>query len=112
MASTVISRTGKQEKLIEAIQANWKAEMQGFVTYSYLADRARDPNTRRALRGIAAAEKHHADLWADRLHTLDAEVPAFEQRPDERVIEAQQTGGMASRYRSLGNSAVSTLCSA
>ncbi len=95
MATGVMTRTSKEGQLIEAIQANWKAEMQGFVTYSFLAERAKDQNTRRALRGIAAAEKHHADLWADRLHALGAEVPHFDQRPNEDVVRAQETGGFA-----------------
>src|SRR5579875_2683575 len=95
MGSSVVSRTSKEEKLVEAVQANWKAEMQGFATYSRLAEMAKDGNTRRALRGIAAAEKHHADLWADRLHALGAEVPHFNQQPDQRVIEAQEKGGFA-----------------
>src|ERR1700684_2732548 len=95
MSASVMTRTSKEEKLIEAIQANWKAEMQGFVTYSHLAERAKDQNTRRALRGIAAAEKHHADMWADRLHALGAEVPHFDQRPDEDVMRAQEAGGFA-----------------
>ena len=88
-------KISKQEQLIEAVQANWQAEMQGFATYSHLAERARDPNTRRALRGIASAEKHHADLWADRLHALGADVPHFDQRPDPKVLEAQKNGGFA-----------------
>ena len=95
MASGVMSRTAKEGKLVEAIQSNWKTEMQGFVTYSHLAEQAKDPNTRRALRGIAAAEKHHADLWADRLHALGADIPQIELRPDEDVLKAQQSGGFA-----------------
>lgn len=95
MPPGTLARTAKEEKLIDAIQSNWKTEMQGFVTYSHLAERAKDANTRRALRGIAAAEKHHADLWADRLHALGAEVPHFDQRPDEDVLQAQEKGGFA-----------------
>ena len=93
--SSVVGHTAKEQKLVEAIQSNWKTEMQGFATYSHLAERAKDPNTRRALRGIAAAEKHHADLWADRLHALGAEVPAFDPKPDEDVLRAEQEGGFA-----------------
>ncbi len=94
-ASGVVGRTAKDEKLVRAIQSNWKTEMQGFATYSHLAERAKDPNTRRALRGIAAAEKHHADLWADRLHAMGANVPEFEHKPDEDVLRAEQEGGFA-----------------
>ena len=65
-------------KLVETLQANWKAEMRGFYLYSQLAEREPDGGRRRALRGLATAEKHHADLWADRLHALQSEVPYFE----------------------------------
>ena len=95
MQSSERRRIPPREQLIEAIQANWKTEMQGFATYSELAERSGEAATRRALRGIAAAEKHHADLWADRLHDLGAEVPPFEPRPDPRVLEAEETGGFA-----------------
>ena len=71
-------RPQASEKVVEALQANWKAEMRGFYTYSHLAEREADPSTRRTLRGLATAEKHHADLWADRLHALGASVPRFQ----------------------------------
>lgn len=93
MAIAAPSRTAREHTLIEALQANWRAEMQGFVTYGHLAERGGDADTRRVLRGIAAAEKHHADLWADRLHALGADVPSFDQRPDEKVLRAQEEGG-------------------
>jgi VIT1/CCC1 family predicted Fe2+/Mn2+ transporter/rubrerythrin len=68
----------KSASLIQALQANWSAEMAGFYTYSHLAERQTDAGRRGALRRLAAAEKHHADLWAERLHALRAEVPAFQ----------------------------------
>jgi hypothetical protein len=39
--------------------------MAGFHTYSALAKGEADPHRRNALRGLATAEKHHAELWAD-----------------------------------------------
>lgn len=90
-----MARPAGKAGLTEALQANWRAEMKGFLTYGALAERAKDTHTRKALRGIAAAEKHHADLWADRLHALGAEVPAMDLRPDEAVLAAQAKGGFA-----------------
>ena len=77
--------TATQTKLAETLQANWEAEMRGFYTYSHLAERESDPQRRRSLRGLASAEKHHADLWADRLHALGSEVPRFQPRKEDEV---------------------------
>ncbi len=66
-----------QTRLVDTLQANWNAEMRGFYLYSRLAEKEPDHGRRRSLRGLATAEKHHADLWADRLHTLGSEVPHF-----------------------------------
>jgi VIT1/CCC1 family predicted Fe2+/Mn2+ transporter/bacterioferritin (cytochrome b1) len=93
-------RPAKEQELIGALQGNWEAEMQGFVSYSYLAEREADQATRRALRGIASAEKHHADLWADRLHALGAEVPRFDHVRAQQAAQDFEAGPGAV-YRSL-----------
>jgi VIT1/CCC1 family predicted Fe2+/Mn2+ transporter len=69
----------QQQKLLDALQANWKAECRGFFIYSHLADREAEASARRDLRALAAAEKHHADLWADRLHALGGTVPSMDE---------------------------------
>jgi Mn-containing catalase len=61
---------GETKKLLAALEANWQAEMEGFHTYSALAKDEADPHRRNALRGLATAEKHHADLWAGRIKEL------------------------------------------
>ncbi len=77
-----------QSKLVETLQANWEAEMRGFYTYSHLAEKESDQQRRRSLRGLASAEKHHADLWADRLHALGSEVPRFQPPKDDEVPDS------------------------
>lgn len=67
-----------QQKLIEAITSNWEAEMRGFHTYNTLSQSERDPQRRRILRGLALAEKHHAELWEERLSGLGARVPVYD----------------------------------
>jgi vacuolar iron transporter family protein len=62
--------SGETKKLLAALEANWQAEMEGFHTYSALAKDEADPHRRNALRGLATAEKHHADLWAGRIKEL------------------------------------------
>jgi VIT1/CCC1 family predicted Fe2+/Mn2+ transporter len=62
------------KRLLAALEANWRAEMEGHHTYSALAKRETDPQRRNALRGLAAAEKHHAGLWAGRILELGGQV--------------------------------------
>ena len=49
------------KNILDALKANWQAEMEGFHTYTALSNREADPHRRNALRGLAMAEKHHAD---------------------------------------------------
>jgi Mn-containing catalase len=58
------------KRLLAALEANWQAEMEGFHTYTALSKSEPDPHRRNALRGLATAEKHHADLWAGRIKSL------------------------------------------
>ena len=62
------------KRLLAALNENWQAEMEGFSTYSALAKNESDPHHRNALRGLATAEKHHADLWAERIKALSPEI--------------------------------------
>jgi VIT1/CCC1 family predicted Fe2+/Mn2+ transporter/rubrerythrin len=64
-------------RLLAALEANWQAEMVGHYTYSALAKREDDPQRRNALRGLAAAEEHHADLWAGRILELGGQAPQY-----------------------------------
>jgi vacuolar iron transporter family protein len=64
-------------KLLGALAANWQAEMEGFYTYSTLAKKETDPHRRNALRGLATAEKHHADRWAGRIRELGGPEPDY-----------------------------------
>src|SRR5271163_1159301 len=65
------------KRLLAALEANWQAEMEGHHTYSALAKREADPQRRNALRGLAAAEKHHAGLWTGRILELGGQVPQY-----------------------------------
>jgi len=66
------------QKLIEAISANWQAEMRGYHTYDTLAQKEHDPQRRRTLRTLARDEKHHAELWGSRLPALGASIPRYD----------------------------------
>lgn len=67
----------KISRLIEALEGNWQAEMTGFHTYSALAQREPDPQRRAALRSLAHAEKHHAELWENRIQALEGTPPIY-----------------------------------
>lgn len=70
--------TRDTERLIEALSNNWEAEIRGYRTYSALAQQESDPQRRRTLRNLALAEKHHAELWEERLKELGAPVPTYQ----------------------------------
>jgi VIT1/CCC1 family predicted Fe2+/Mn2+ transporter len=65
------------QKIVDAIAANWQAEMRGFHTYNTLSLQESDPHRRRTLRNLALAEKHHAELWQSRLTALGAPEPTY-----------------------------------
>jgi vacuolar iron transporter family protein len=67
----------KISRLVQTLEGNWQAEMSGFYTYSTLAQRELDPQRRVALRGLANAEKHHAELWANRIQALGGDAPVY-----------------------------------
>jgi len=83
--------TSRNSKLLNALQANWEAEMEGHLTYQALAEQEPEPHRRNALRGLAAAEKHHADLWAGRIRSLGGPEPTYTGEPDGHA------GSLASR---------------
>jgi VIT1/CCC1 family predicted Fe2+/Mn2+ transporter len=78
------------KKLLAALAANWQAEMEGFNTYTALAKEEADPHRRNALRGLAAAEKQHADLWAGRIREPEGPEPSY-------------TGDLSGKADSLAN---------
>src|SRR5271170_4222584 len=65
------------QKLLDALAANWHAEMECYYTYAAFAKNEMDPLRRNALRGLATAEKHHADLWAARIQQLGGTLPEY-----------------------------------
>lgn len=86
--------SSENEKLLHALRANWQAEMEGQCTYSAFAKDEADPQRRNALRGLAAAEQHHADLWARRIRELGGTVPEYTGRSEGHADSlANRVGG-------------------
>jgi hypothetical protein len=76
----------------------WKAT----TPYKALSDKERDPQRRNALRGLASAEKHHADLWGKRIHALGGGEPAYRGKASgEADSLANRIGGVDLALRRL-----------
>jgi Mn-containing catalase len=69
-------KTHSQKNILKILESNWQAEERGYHTYETLSERESDPQRRATLRGLAYAEKHHADLWAARILALGGLIPA------------------------------------
>lgn len=99
--ANVLNQAGKK-RLLQSIEGNWQAEMKGFNTYSALAEREADARRRSALRSLARAEKHHAELWAKRIEDLGGPAPAYRGAPNgEANTLANRVGGDALALRKL-----------
>jgi VIT1/CCC1 family predicted Fe2+/Mn2+ transporter/rubrerythrin len=56
--------------LLTTLGANWQAEMEDRATYLAFAAKELNARRRNAMRGLAATEEHHAELWARRIRAL------------------------------------------
>jgi len=76
--------------------------MRGCHTYEIWAQRETEPQRRIAFRTLAKAEKHHADLWAERIHTLGSPEPTYQgPRDGEANTIANRVGGLGLALRRL-----------
>ena len=90
------------KRLLAVLTENWRIEMEGFSTYSALARNERDPHRRSALRGLAMAEKHHADLWAGRIRALGGTEPQYHGDPSGQAASLpNRVGGPELALRRL-----------
>lgn len=82
------------KKLLAALEANWQAEMEGVATYTALSREEPDAHRRNALRALAMAEQHHADLWAKRIRELGGAEPTYQGAPNGQADSlANRVGG-------------------
>lgn len=72
---------GRLKRVLEALEGNWQAEMEGYHTYNGLADLDTDPVRAQVLRHLAKAEHGHAELWATRIAALGGEAPVYKGTP-------------------------------
>ncbi len=90
------------KKILAALESNWQAEMEGYHTYTALADRDTDPVRAQVLRHLAQAELEHAELWAGRIRDLGGAEPVYSGSPGgEADSLANRAGGMRMALRRL-----------
>ena len=63
--------------MVDALQANWRAERETALVYRDLAAREADEKRRGILLRMAEAEERHAQRWEGKLHELGAEPPVL-----------------------------------
>jgi len=101
MASATLS-PAKLKKVLECLEGNWQAEMEGYSTYKALADRDTEPVRAQVLRHLATAELEHAELWAERIKELGGPEPAYKGNPGgEADSLANRAGGIRMALRRL-----------
>ena len=92
----------KLKKVLEALEGNWQAEMEGYHTYQTLADRDTDPVRAQVLRHLAGAEWEHAALWHGRILELGGPEPVYHGSPGgEANSLANRAGGVRMALRRL-----------
>lgn len=101
MAKDVLNGARKQ-KVLDALESNWQAEMEGYHTYQTLADRDADPVRAQVLRHLASAEWEHAALWHGRIAELGGPEPVYKGSPGgEANSLANRAGGVRMALRRL-----------
>jgi vacuolar iron transporter family protein len=97
-----ITSAAKAKKILEALEGNWQAEMEGYYTYLALADRDTDRVRAQVLRHLALAEQEHAALWAERIRELGGQEPVYAGRPGGDADSlANRAGGIRMALRRL-----------
>ena len=101
MAKEVLN-DARRRKILDALEGNWQAEMEGYHTYQTLADRDTDPVRAQVLRHLASAEWEHAALWHGRIVELGGAEPVYGGNPGgEANSLANRAGGIRMALRRL-----------
>lgn len=97
-----VSNSARTRKVLAALEGNWQAEMEGYHSYTTLADRDADPVRAQVLRHLAQAELEHAALWAGRIEELGGPAPAYQGAPGGDADSlASRAGGVRMALRRL-----------
>ena len=100
--NTFSGKSHDENRILKILENNWQAETRGYHTYDTLAARESNPQRRSAFRGLAAAEKHHADLWTSRILALGGPTPVYKgSQTGEADTLASRVGGKDLALRRL-----------
>jgi VIT1/CCC1 family predicted Fe2+/Mn2+ transporter/rubrerythrin len=89
-----MSPANQHAALLSALELNWQTEMEDCATYKALALIERDPRRRYVMGGLAAAERHHALLWADEISSLGGPRLIYHGNANGRVASFSDSGGI------------------
>jgi VIT1/CCC1 family predicted Fe2+/Mn2+ transporter/rubrerythrin len=99
---TPVLNSARTKKVLAALEGNWQAEMEGYHTYTTVADRDTDPVRAQVLRHLAQAELEHASLWASRIEELWGQAPVYTGGPGGGADSlANRAGGTKMALRRL-----------
>ena len=93
--------TNQHAALLSALEVNWQTEMEDHATYRALALAELDSRRRYVMRGLAAAERHHARLWADEISSLDGPKLVYQGSANGRADCFLSMGGVDSKLHRL-----------
>lgn len=92
----------RRQRVLEALEESWQAEMEGYHTYLALAERDSDPVRAQVLRHLAQAEIEHATLWEGRIKELGGPEPVYKgSEHGEADKLANRVGGVRMALRRL-----------
>jgi VIT1/CCC1 family predicted Fe2+/Mn2+ transporter len=72
-----------EAEAVERYLENWKGEQDGAALYDAVASCESNPKLAEVYRRLAATERKHADVWADKLRSAGVTAPKF--RPSTRT---------------------------
>ena len=87
-------------RLLTILHENWHAEMEGYYTYTALANAEPDAVRAATLRHLATAEMQHAEMWSGRIAELTGSTPVYRGRTD-RLSLVDRVGGSELALRRL-----------
>lgn len=94
--------SNEDRALLASLLANWQAEMESHATYQALAESEASSRRRNVMRGLAAAELYHAQLWASEINSLHGDVPISAGKVNGRADTfLPSAGGIDSTLRRL-----------
>jgi VIT1/CCC1 family predicted Fe2+/Mn2+ transporter len=76
--------TGSVQRYLE----NLKSEREGAALYDAVASAEKNPKLAEVYRRLAATERRHAEIWADKLRSAGVEAPAFNPSGRTRLLGA------------------------